>query len=455
MAASMPGGEDASPHPEESAVDAGPRDAAPVDWDALPGALRSRLAELAASALGDMRGSDVPAQLRPVIRFAPAKRAKLGQAALVGAFHESEVFRTAVVDWCRKNRPEALDVEGEDAVDVAVATLLLGKHAAAHYVELCDFRAEQGRLRRERDAAAGRSEKLEAEIRRLRADLEEARAATDRARDENTGEADRLRKRLREQGVRLREAKDAAEEARAELERVREEAASTVEEMAVQRDRERERARSEQGRAERARQEAELARQSAREARQADEVRLGLLLDTLEGAISGLRREIGSSSSGRRPADAVTGARAPSALTEDVPDVAALERLLALPAVHLIVDGYNVTKTGYPELPLADQRERLANQLAALASRTGAEVTVIFDGADVLSVPVAGPRGVRVLFSEPGVQADDVIRSLVAAEPAGRPLVVATSDREVVESVRPHGAHPVSSGLLLARISRV
>jgi predicted RNA-binding protein with PIN domain len=190
-------------------------------------------------------------------------------------------------------------------------------------------------------------------------------------------------------------------------------------------------------------------------ARQADEVRLGLLLDTLEGAIGGLRREIGSSSSGRRPADAVTGARAPSALTEDVPDVAALERLLALPAVHLIVDGYNVTKTGYPELPLADQRERLANQLAALASRTGAEVTVIFDGADVLSVPVAGPRGVRVLFSEPGVQADDVIRSLVAAEPAGRPLVVATSDREVVESVRPHGAHPVSSGLLLARISRV
>ena len=34
------------------------------------------------------------------------------------------------------------------------------------------------------------------------------------------------------------------------------------------------------------------------------------------------------------------------------------------------------------------------------------------------------PRGVRVLFSPPGVIADDVIRELVAAEPQGRPLVV-------------------------------
>lgn len=136
----------------------------------------------------------------------------------------------------------------------------------------------------------------------------------------------------------------------------------------------------------------------------------------------------------------------------EVSDTASLERLLALPAVHLIVDGYNVTKTGYAELPLADQRERLAHQLAALASRTGVEVTVVFDGADVLSVPTAGPRGVRVLFSEAGVQADDVIRALVEAEPSGRQLVVATSDRAVVRSVRRQGAYAVASAILLARL---
>jgi predicted RNA-binding protein with PIN domain len=128
--------------------------------------------------------------------------------------------------------------------------------------------------------------------------------------------------------------------------------------------------------------------------------------------------------------------------------------LLALPVVHLVVDGYNVTKTGYPDLTLSDQRDRLTGQLAALAARTGAEITVVFDGAAVVAVPVTSSRGVRVLFSAPGVLADDVIRDLVAAEPRGRPVVVVTSDREVAESVRSRGAHPVASAVLLTRLAR-
>jgi predicted RNA-binding protein with PIN domain len=198
-----------------------------------------------------------------------------------------------------------------------------------------------------------------------------------------------------------------------------------------------------------------VARESAREAWQGDEVRLALLLETLDGAVGGLRRELGAAGSGPRPADVVRRVREQMATSGVVADVAALDRLLGLPAVHLIVDGYNVTKTGYPELPLADQRDRLGHQLAALAARTGAEVTLVFDGADVLAVPMAGPRGVRVLFSESGVQADDVIRDLVAAEPEGRQVLVATSDRAVVTSVQRRGAYSVSSAMLLARLNRV
>jgi predicted RNA-binding protein with PIN domain len=138
-----------------------------------------------------------------------------------------------------------------------------------------------------------------------------------------------------------------------------------------------------------------------------------------------------------------------------IADVSTLDRYLALPNVHLIVDGYNVTKTGYPELALADQRDRLIHQLSALAARTSAEVTVVFDGAGVLSVPASVPRGVRVLFSDRGVLADDVIRNIVAAEPAGRPMVVATSDRAVADSVRGGGAHPTPSAVLVSRLSRV
>jgi predicted RNA-binding protein with PIN domain len=438
----------------DSAQQSGGRDV-PVDWDALPGPVKTRLADLAAAALGAMRAADVPVTLRPVVRFAPAKRAKLGLSALLAALRDSAVFRASVADWCRSNRSDAISLDHSDPVAVAAAAVLLDAPVAEHYAELVAFRTEQGQLRAERDSALARADKLAAEVERLRKDLADARHAADRVGDENSAEAERLRKRLREQGVRLKEAKTDAERAREELAQVRVESDAALADLAEQRDRERARAQEERARAERARADVEVARQSAREAREGDEVRLALLLKTLEGAVGGLRRELGATGSGPRPADVVQGVRAHSGTTGDVQDAGALDRLLALPAVHLIVDGYNVTKTGYPELPLNDQRDRLAHQLAALAARTGAEVTLVFDGADVLSVPTAGPRGVRVLFSEPGVQADDVIRELVDAEPQGRQIVVATSDRAVAASIRRRGAYAVASAVLLDRINRI
>lgn len=424
-------------------------------WDAAPAPVRGRLAELAAAALGEMRSGDVPVSLRPVVRFAPAKRARLGMSSLLDALRDSGVFRTAVVDWCRKHRAGALALDDPDAVVVAAAALLLDSPVAAHYVELIGHRAEQGRLRGERDSAVARAERLSVEAERLQEELAREQEAVQRAGEADRAEADRLRKRLRDQGVRLKEAKDAADRAASEGERARAEAEAQVAELAAERERDRQRADEQQRKAERAAAEVEVARQSAREARQGDEVRLALLLETVEGAVGGLRRELAAGGSGPRPGDVLQRVRANSGTTGEIPDVAGLDRLLALPAAHLIIDGYNVTKTGYPELPLADQRERLAHQVAALAARTGAEVTVVFDGADVLMVPSAGPRGVRVLFSEPGVQADDVIRDLVSAEPPGRQLVVATSDRAVVTSVRHRGAYAVSSPVLLERINRV
>jgi predicted RNA-binding protein with PIN domain len=59
-----------------------------------------------------------------------------------------------------------------------------------------------------------------------------------------------------------------------------------------------------------------------------------------------------------------------------------------------------------------------------------------------------------VLFSPPGVLADEVIVDLVAAEPAGRAVLVATSDGEVVRAVRGAGARVLPSAVLLARLDR-
>jgi predicted RNA-binding protein with PIN domain len=120
-----------------------------------------------------------------------------------------------------------------------------------------------------------------------------------------------------------------------------------------------------------------------------------------------------------------------------------------MPRAHLVVDGYNVTKSAWPQLTLAEQRDRLVRDLAALTLRVKVEITVVFDGASVV-VPQMNFRGVRVLYSPAGVTADDVIRRLVAAEPQGRVLLVVTADREIVDSVRRAGARTVAPAALMS-----
>jgi predicted RNA-binding protein with PIN domain len=205
------------------------------------------------------------------------------------------------------------------------------------------------------------------------------------------------------------------------------------------------------------------AKLSARDARAVDEARLWLLLETIGQAATGLRRELALdptdlrpgdvvADTADRPGDVVGGARARAL---DADDPARLDQLLALPKAHLVVDGYNVTKRGFGEVSLEQQRSRLVSGLGGIVAQTGAEVTVVFDGAErVLGLPPA-PRGLRVLFSRKGETADELIRRLVRAEPPGRPVVVVSSDREVADGVRRHGAYPIGSDALLRRLSRV
>jgi predicted RNA-binding protein with PIN domain len=449
------------PGPEDSAEESpstSDRVESDVDWSALPAPVAARLVDLASDALGTLAPVDIPATLRPVAKFAPAKRAKLGGSRLLRALEQQAGFRAAVLEWAREHRPDALNQDSADPVPAAAAGVLLGSADAVQRVDSIARQAGDARLRADRDAALARADRLADELRRVRAELADALTVAERISGEREAELDKLRGRLRDQGVRVRAAVEDAAVARAELAAARGRAAAELAAAVAERDRERERAEHERRRADRAEADAEAARQAAREARAADEVRLALLVDTLAGAVTGLRRELALGANprtGPRPADLVRGASRPEGGPGRVDDPAALDRLLALPSVHLLVDGYNVTKTGYGELTLSDQRDRLVGQLGALAARTGAEVTVVFDGAGVVAVPIAAPRGVRLLFSEPGVLADDVIRALVAAEPEGRPVVVVTSDRAVAESVRRRGAHPVPSPVLLARLGRV
>ncbi len=201
-------------------------------------------------------------------------------------------------------------------------------------------------------------------------------------------------------------------------------------------------------------------RRAVREGRSLEDIRARLLLDTVVEAAAALRRELALPPVSALPADlveadvpgeAVTAAE--RALLPD--DPALLDQLVSLPQAHLIVDGYNVTKTGFPDLSLEEQRNRLLTGLSHLAARSGAEVTCCFDGAALEGrVPAATARRVRVLFSRAGETADELIRRLVRAEPQGRPVCVVSSDREVADGVRRAGARPVSAAALVRRLDR-
>lgn len=445
-----------------SASRAEPRDTpgvpAGVDWKGLPEPLRARLADAAATALGGMDVADVPHALRRIAGFTPAKRAKLGGAALLAELAGSSAFRSAVMAWWDEHRPGELAVEppedpAADPLANAAAAVLTGDPNAADAVAATARRVEVGEVKAERDTLLSKVDKLTTELERLRGELTEARAQLREAGQQREAEFLQLRRRLSEQGATLRGALDARAAAEEQMTALRADTQARLAAAATECERERGRAEAERRRADHAATEVAAARQAAREARQADETRLALLVDTLGGAVAGLRRELALGGGGPRPADLVTGAQS-SRLGARVDTVPGLDALLAVPTLHLVVDGYNVSKTGYPDLPLADQRNRLITQLGALAARTRVEITVVFDGAGVMAAPPRGARGVRVLFSEPGVLADDVIRSIVAAEPHGRPVAVVTADRAVVDSIRAHGAYAVPSAVLVTRLAR-
>jgi predicted RNA-binding protein with PIN domain len=431
-------------------------------WDGpLPEPVRLRVAALAADTLGALQDDEVPPSLKTFRSWAPAQRARRAATPLATAVERDVAFRQRTFSRVREALPELAEAlsAGEappaaDPVDVATVAYLgrtpgwAGLVAAAGAeLDSATAAAQASRAAEElvrlRDELAAAREKAKHQQAALRQEVEAARA-----------EAAAVAKTLREEKGARRRAERAATAAEDAAATALGDAAHTV--AAAQE--EVSRARSRQAEAETA---LAAARKAVRDDRSLEHTRLRLLLDTVVDAASGLRRELALPPPGELPGDVVDAAHPGDemagtperALLGD--DPALLDQLLALPHVHLIVDGYNVTKTGFPDLSLEVQRTRLVTGLSALAARVGAEVTCCFDGAAITGrVPAVNARGVRVLFSKPGEIADELIRRLVRAEPRGRPVVVVSSDREVADGVRRDGARPVSAAALVRRLDR-
>jgi predicted RNA-binding protein with PIN domain len=166
-------------------------------------------------------------------------------------------------------------------------------------------------------------------------------------------------------------------------------------------------------------------------------------------ATSGTQPAYRARSRGKAPARRVSP-ELPAGVVSD--SATGADAMLRTDGVTLIVDGYNVAKRAWPEATPSDQRERLALALAALHARTGCSSTVVFDGdaAGGASVPVLRRRGLRVLFSAAGEEADDVVVREVERLPKRVPVVVASSDAWVREHAEREGAVVIGADTLLA-----
>lgn len=433
----------------------------------LPPAVRARTIALAAQALNAAAPDRIPASLRAVRRFTPAKQIRLGAGALALALETDDEFRALVADHLTDAVPELAAAlrdgsvpPGVEPVESASVAYLLGTDG---WPELADA------ARREAAAAAAAGEA--GELDRLRRELERLRSSGQDGNARLRTELAEARTELEELRRKLRRSEAAAQRAAVELTAMREEADRAVVRAEAAAARTAKEAEAEQrrlrGRLTEAESALSSARRSAREARGADSVRLKVLLDTVLAATAGLRRELDLPLVVDRPADTVTDddshadadplAAVFAARGQERDAPALVDAVLAAPGLHLLVDGYNVTKTGYPEISLESQRNRLLAGLGALAARfSGAEITCVFDGTAAANRPTAVPvpRGVRVLFSAMGELADELLVRLVRSEPGGRPVAVVTNDREVVTAVSAAGARTLPSQALLARLER-
>ncbi|MBT2469466.1 NYN domain-containing protein [Streptomyces sp. ISL-66] len=438
-------------------------DAAEVLDRPLPEGVRRRVVALVSDAFGGLTVADLPAQLRQYARFTPTRRAKFAGNAMAAAVESDPVFRGRVAEKFREAQSDlagALESgappAAADPLDVAAAAYVLRPAGWAKLVAAAGEEAQRADAERVGEEIRREMDRLREELAHVR---ELQRAGGDQVRAEletARKEAESLQRKLRSALSDVKRGDAALRKLNAEVDGIRGDAATRV----AAAESETRRLKSRLAEVETA---LETSRRATREGRSIEDMRLRLLLDTVLDAAAGLRRELALPPLSMRPADTVEAVEPGRMTPKDIAaralsetDPALLDQLLALPQAHLVVDGYNVTKTGYPTMPLEKQRLRLLGGLSMLAAQTGAEMTCVFDGAE-LAAPVllAPPRGVRVLFSKAGVTADELIRQLVRAEPTGRPVVVVSTDREVADGVAKAGARPVTSALLLKRLSRV
>ncbi len=369
---------------------------------------------------------ELPPALRRFERFAKLPPAAL--ATIRRTLEEDDAFRAEVAAapeaadlgapallWLR--RPEGWEArldeilaEADAATGVGADARLLRRLEGAERAQererrrAADLEAQLERLREELDARRRADERLEEERAALRSRVEELTAARARAVQE------------------LQQVKEILDRRTAQLRAIEDRVAQGIAPPAP----------------------VEPAEVAATRARVEE---LAVLAAGLRDGLARLRAELAPA-----PVPSVAALHQPAPLPPGVLDetLQAAEHLLTRAGALVLVDGYNVAKLGWPSLELAEQRDALVAALAPVVAVPANEVWVVFDGSDVDAPRPPARRGLQVRFSPDGITADDVILDLVDRLPPTRRVVVVSNDRKVRDGARRSGARVVSADHLLA-----
>lgn len=122
-------------------------------------------------------------------------------------------------------------------------------------------------------------------------------------------------------------------------------------------------------------------------------------------------------------------------------------------ALRLVIDGYNYIcasmglSGSHPgRMDPTEERDALIEKLKAYKKLKRAMITVVFDGtrSDNLWRSAGSQRGIEVVFSSSGEEADTIIKEL--SDKYGKGLTIVTSDRELGSYCEMKGAVIITSG---------
>jgi predicted RNA-binding protein with PIN domain len=392
----------------------------------MPPELPEDVAQLLVRAIGAyVHATDaieLPARLRPVKRAAQtAKGLARHRPQLLGML-DDDGSRARLLEWLDKGKPALSKDEvatlraalGNEEGWATASTLSTSKKKGVSKPPAEELARIEKRLEREREVA--RKAKEDARLAREdKAKAVEAEAAKARALAKDFAAA---KARIGELERDLRAARAEATAARKESERQKRAVRKAEEGAEAERDRLKARARA--------------AEDSARE---------------LKSRSAPERSAPARPKAAEKPAAKPRGPRkvlkAPKGRLDT--DPAALDAWLSRDDVHLIVDGYNVTRheQGFAHLDLERQRDRLIEMVKVFATRKKLDATIVFDGSEMPPGTRRRKHGpVTVEYSKPDRsgkgddrdRADDHIVELVEELPSG-PVIVVTNDKELRDRV--------------------